>query len=180
MTNREKYLKVAADLAAAEKQLEVLPGQIDWDSGTEKTLAEEVTRREVLGEPGGPKAKELQDVRARLRDNREARERLEHRIKVTGGMLDEIRGPARLEMSETALASFRKPLQEFAKALEAARSAEVALVKAREDLNRQFDEIGAPGAISQWPALVLQNLGRPEPNNAISNFLASMKSQGLL
>jgi len=83
-----------------------------------------------------------------------------------------------LDMVPAAHKRFGKAVKSFVEKLREAQAIEIEMAKLREEVRREFDEIGSLCPIEQWEPALLLDITRADLRHPLINFIDRMKSHG--
>ena len=178
MTHRERFLRVDQERQALASVIAALPQQITWAKGESKTLEDEVIRRELLGEDVPTQKKELEKKRDDIRRWEREFEDGKNKLRVMSEVLQDLRGKAEADMTPVAHKQFGKAVKDFVEKLQGARAAEVNMAALREEVKREFDEIGSRCPIETWETVIIRHLADANLKVVMGDFIDRMKSHG--
>ena len=180
MTERERYLKVEQERRSLSTRTAGIPQEQAWLRSELAPLEEALTRAEILGETdkAGRLRAEAADKAGRLKDITEELEAAQKRIKVMGTILEDLRKKAEADMVPAAHKRFAKGVKNFVEKLQAARQAETDLSSLREEIKREFDEIGSLCPIETWETLIIRHLTDPKLKVIMGDYIDRMKAIG--
>lgn len=163
MSAVEKYKELKAKFTELVSKLNSLPAEIDRVRSELVPMQDAAVRAEITGDKHAANRRaEIDQAKRKQADLEAERKDLAHRREIMKQVLDEYRVTANQEMIADWNPRFKAAKLAFAKAVEEAHAAEVAMRKVFQDARVASDEIDTPNPVPTWSPEFIPDLGRDD------------------